>query len=369
MKTALVIAPTLVPRWNDLVGALRKDAILVISSDRSSEYTDLYVPQWFGRLVKRMRRPALYCPNPLALYCLVKREKIERIVTWADGSHISALFVMLIARRLGIPYEIRAAQNIPDAVPAPFCWYAPSVIRNAARLYSVAPPSTAVAAPFVADKGRLLEIGNGFDDTIFSLTDKEQDLPAREIDAVFAGHLEPRKGIDLVAQTLRALFDEGRINRAAIVGKGPSETQITKLLGPELAGNRLERYHWLSREELAGLFRRSRLLLMPSRSNVSDDLGTGKLLAIPWTEQFGRVCVEAQACGTVPIVSGVGGLPFAVGQGGIVVDCATTERLTRAASDLLDDPDRLAEMRQLALQNAQRFTLSNIAAAMVRAPK
>lgn len=91
--------------------------------------------------------------------------------------------------------------------------------------------------------------------------------------------------------------------------------------------------------DIRGVFRRTRVLLAPSR----------------WEEAWGRVASEAQ-CSGIPVVgSNRGGLPEAIGPGGVVLDAeAPAADWAAAVRGLWSDPARHAAAAQAALDHAAR---------------
>jgi D-inositol-3-phosphate glycosyltransferase len=81
------------------------------------------------------------------------------------------------------------------------------------------------------------------------------------------------------------------------------------------------------------------------------------LVAVPsYSESFGLVAVEAQACGTPVVAAAVGGLPVAVadGRSGTLVDGHDPQRWAAAIADLLDaDADALS---RAAIDHAGQFS-------------
>jgi glycosyltransferase involved in cell wall biosynthesis len=57
-----------------------------------------------------------------------------------------------------------------------------------------------------------------------------------------------------------------------------------------------------------------------------------------WREQFGRMLVEAMACGVPVVASDSGEIPHVVGDAGIVLPEADVEAWTRALEQLIGDP-------------------------------
>jgi glycosyltransferase involved in cell wall biosynthesis len=85
------------------------------------------------------------------------------------------------------------------------------------------------------------------------------------------------------------------------------------------------------------LYRRARLLLVPSQ----------------WPETWGRVVNEAQINAIPVVASNRGGLPEAVGSGGVILDWqAPTAAWVAAVGRLWDEPDWYAEMARRARARA-----------------
>jgi glycosyltransferase involved in cell wall biosynthesis len=63
-----------------------------------------------------------------------------------------------------------------------------------------------------------------------------------------------------------------------------------------------------------------------------------------WAEQFGRVLIEAMACGVPPVCSSSGAMPGVVADAGIVFPEGDVAGLHRALAEALQ-PERAAELR------------------------
>ncbi|MBL7222639.1 MAG: glycosyltransferase family 4 protein [Candidatus Brocadiae bacterium] len=100
----------------------------------------------------------------------------------------------------------------------------------------------------------------------------------------------------------------------------------------------VEHLGWL--DDMRGAYCRSRVLLGPSI----------------WPEPFGRVFVEAGANGIPSVASARGGIPEAVGDGGILIDDIRNTDAWVAALRRLDDPTLYADLAAKARANAARFT-------------
>lgn len=95
-------------------------------------------------------------------------------------------------------------------------------------------------------------------------------------------------------------------------------------------------------ERMSEVYRRTAVLLAPSRV----------------VETFGRVALEAAANGIPVVASRSGGLPEAVGDGGVLVDPdATPETWASAVEGLLADPERRAALGAAGLAHAAEPSL------------
>ena len=79
-----------------------------------------------------------------------------------------------------------------------------------------------------------------------------------------------------------------------------------------------------------------------------------------YSESFGLVAVEAQACGTPVVAASVGGLRTAVRHGisGLLIDSHDPARYARAVRDLIAEPAALARLSRGAREHASRFSWS-----------
>ena len=89
--------------------------------------------------------------------------------------------------------------------------------------------------------------------------------------------------------------------------------------------------------EMRSVYRQTRLLIAPSR----------------WEEGFGMVALEAQSCGIPVIASRRGGLPEAVGDGGLLIDdYRNVEAWVRAIDSVLGEPTRYQDYAERARRHA-----------------
>lgn len=101
--------------------------------------------------------------------------------------------------------------------------------------------------------------------------------------------------------------------------------------------------------------------LRPRTSDMKSVYGQAKMLLAPsiWQEAWGRVATEAQFCGIPVIGSTRGGLPEAIGPGGVVLPAeAPVERWATEVRRLWDDRETYARLSGAAYSHARRPEIS-----------
>jgi glycosyltransferase involved in cell wall biosynthesis len=119
---------------------------------------------------------------------------------------------------------------------------------------------------------------------------------------LFVGRLVSVKGADLGVEALRRLRGRGVDTTLTICGDGPERDALERQVRDADLEDAITFEGWTEPEDLAAHYRRSDLLLVPSRY-----------------EPFGIVALEAIASGCPVVAAETGGLPEAVGDCGLLV--------------------------------------------------
>jgi len=146
----------------------------------------------------------------------------------------------------------------------------------------------------------------------------------------FVGRIAPGKGVETLLHALCRLPDP-RV-RAVIIGDGP-EAKTLKVRATQMGlDSRLTWTGYVPHEQMPRVYRTMDVLAVPSRS-------------LPrWREQFGRVVVEALACGVPVVTSDSGELPRLVSAtgGGWTFPEGDASSLAGLLGQLARHPDMLA---------------------------
>ena len=205
-----------------------------------------------------------------------------------------------------------------------------------------------------ADPSRIDVVHPGVDLEMFTPGDKRAaraalGLAADEQVLAFVGRIQPLKAPDILLRAAAKLPGA----RVVIAG-GPSGSGLRAPEGLVGLADELgiaERVTFLppqSREDLVSVYRAADIVAVPS-----------------YSESFGLVAVEAQACGTPVVAAAVGGLPVAVRDGvtGTLVDGHDVDDWAHAMGDLLQrGPDTMATA---AAQHAATFSWAHTVDALL----
>ena len=205
---------------------------------------------------------------------------------------------------------------------------------------------------YQADPARIDVVHPGVDLDVFRPGDRQAargalGLPLDEHVVAFVGRIQPLKAPDIL---LRAAARLWRVR--IVVAGGPSGSGLAapdSLVGLAEELGITERVTFLppqSRTDLARLFQAADLVAVPS-----------------YSESFGLVAVEAQACGTPVVAAAVGGLPVAVRDGisGTLVSGHDVDQWADAIDNLLrlGASPRAWVMSRSAAEHAATFSWEN----------
>jgi len=161
----------------------------------------------------------------------------------------------------------------------------------------------------------------------------------------FLGRFVHEKGVEMLCQALDKTHQPFRV---LFVGGGPMEKQLLEW------GAR-----YSSQVRVATGVQHNQV---PDYLNAMDLICAPSLTTKRWREQFGRMIIEAFACGTPVIASNSGEIPYVVGDAGIVFDEANPSELTTALNTLLADHTARRTLAEKGLERAHRlFSWSKIA--------
>jgi glycosyltransferase involved in cell wall biosynthesis len=244
-----------------------------------------------------------------------------------------------------MPVVMYTAQNVDKRFPPPFAQYERSAHRRIAALY----PCSAQAASVARGKGfdGLIEVlPLGYDEAAFAPGKQSPD--DSELVLALVGRLVPEKGVTDAIQILASVH-KTRPARLIIVGSGPEERPARTLAAGLGVADRVQVAPWQSSGELAAMYRKAHVVLVPSRPTAT------------WVEQFGRVIVEAQASGAVVAGYASGSIPEVAGDAAVLTEVGGVSELAKRIVELAADPGDFARRRELGIAQSATGTWTCVA--------
>ena len=324
-----VIAPIGIPPW-PLSRHSRYAALLSRPKEEHWRTLTVHRPRFpiFPRLCARLHVAAMtraIWPLVRDLHARAAFDVIDASFFYPDGP-----VARRIARRLGIPYSVKArGSDIHHWGRAPATRKA---VRGAAAdaagllAVSAAMRRSMVALGMDADKIRVHYTGVDLDR--FAPLDRDEAKARFSLSGpvvLCVGHIIERKGQELLVRALPALPGVTLI----LAGQGPAASRLETLAQELGVGDRLGILGSVPHDQLPALYNAADVMALPSASEG---------LANAW--------VEALACGTPILISDVGGarelLTEAAGAAGRIVE-RTPEAIAAALGEMLAQmPDRTA---------------------------
>jgi len=163
----------------------------------------------------------------------------------------------------------------------------------------------------------------------------------------YVGRLVPEKGVDLFIAALQGLKG---VWRATILGSGPERERL--IVQAQSAGldERIEFRAPLPSTEMPAFYQTVHILVLPSRTQAN------------WMEQFGRVLIEAMACGVVAVGATSGEIPAVIGDAGRVFPEADVPAFREQLAQLITDPVLRETLAQAGRERVlSQFTQRHIA--------
>ncbi|MCS7055502.1 MAG: glycosyltransferase [Thermoflexales bacterium] len=236
-------------------------------------------------------------------------------------------------------------QNIRRRYPPPFSWMERDVLRRSDAAVAGSQAARAVwqAKGFTRPIHVIPQFG--VDEDIFAPAKARGDHSAFVIG--YAGRLVREKGVDVLIRAFARLPSSARL---VIAGAGSELPALRALAEQVQVAGRVEFRPPLPSTRMPEFYRALDAFVLPSRT-------------LPhWKEQFGRVLIEAMACGTPVIASRCGEAPNVVGDAGLTFAEEDDEALAEHLMTLLAQPHLRAELsRRGRARVLACFTMRHIA--------
>ncbi len=232
--------------------------------------------------------------------------------------------------------------NIPRTHPFPFKQFRTYTLRNTD--HAVARQTEGINVLRAKGyPGPVDVVGNAVDADLFRPLDKEACRRALGVSGFvvgYVGRLIEAKGLMDIVEALPGSPADLTL---VFVGTGPFQEALqTRVAQLGMAA----KVRFLPPRKMADL---------PQVMNAFDALLLVSRTTTTWKEQFGRVIIEAQACGTPVIGSDSGAIPEVIDRGGLVVREGHAADIASAIRRLKENPALARETGQLGRQQVEKL--------------
>ena len=257
---------------------------------------------------------------------------------------------MRLARRAGARTLFFSWQNLARRYPPPFSWIEQWVLHKAD--YGLV--GNQEAAEIWRAKGYTGPLKVlpqfGVDPDFFSpgAVERPADQP---FTIGYAGRLVPEKGLDLLIEAAYQLPGRWVLR---LLGSGPEEAVLREMAGVYNISGSVSIEPPVGSTQMPEFYRGLDAFVLPSRTRRN------------WKEQFGRVLIEAMACGVPVVGAESGAIPEVIGDAGLTFPEDDDETLAEHLYALSAHPALRASLAEQGRQRVlDHFTQARIAAETV----
>ncbi len=348
-----------------VVGAYQRKAEL-LGAEPGIALTVAVPPLWRdGDLVRRLERrhtrgyrlvvTPIVRPGDFHLHCyprfgaVLDRARPDLVHVDEEPYNLATFLALRASLRRGARTLFFTWQNLARRYPPPFAWFERFAYRRAGGAIA----GSRTAAEVLRAKGyagRLWTIPQfGVDPDEFHPPAERGADETHDLRVGYAGRLVAAKGVDVALAAVAGLGpDVGW--RLDIVGDGPERPALEAAAAAAGVADRVRFQPWLASGAMPDFYRGLDVLVLPSRSTPS------------WIEQFGRVLIEAMACGVVCVGSDSGEIPHVIGDAGSVVPEGDVGALRAALARLAASPDLRRDLAAAGRARVlARFTMARVA--------
>jgi glycosyltransferase involved in cell wall biosynthesis len=318
--------------WRDEYGAVQ------LNAGASSAYRVVSAP-----LIGRPNDPhrALYRSLTFAL----QQIKPDLIHAEEEPDSLTGLQIA-VARRFLAPHA-QLLWHTWQNINRPKSWYVQTVtnfnLHQAAAILCANQEAAEVLRQMKYTRPTPVIPPQGVDAAIFHPI--ESRTPHARFTIGFVGRFVPEKNIDLLLTAVQQLAQPVRVH---LIGNGLQRAQLEEQARSLNAETSF--IEPVPLDQLAALYQRLDVLVLPSRTTPV------------WKEQFGRVLIEAMACGVPVVGSDSGAIPEVIGDAGLIFPEGDTSALADCLRRLIDSPQLCAELAQRGLARVQaHYTQERIA--------
>ena len=288
-----------------------------------------------------------------ALRRLVRDGEFDVVHAWEEPYIYAGYQIARSLKGTASRFCFRTAQSYSKHLPPPFRHFERVTLDRSqawiagGRLVFEAMRSRG----YPADLGRVLTLA--VDTSVFTCPDHTRRTSLQERLRLhpptigYIGRLTSDKGLRILMRAMDRVGGD-RPWSLLLLGSGPMKSEILRWA---------EKRGWCGRVRVA----------LAKHDEVPDYLAAMDLLVAPsqttrhWKEQFGRMLIEAFACGVPVIASDSGEIPYVVGDDGRIVPEKEVEAWAKTIDELLRRPELGTELVRKGLEHCLNYSVPTVA--------
>jgi glycosyltransferase involved in cell wall biosynthesis len=274
---------------------------------------------------------------------LIGRTRPDIVHVDEEPYNLATFFGVRAAARSSLPSLFFSWQNLVRRYPPPFAQMEHTVFRLASHALAGTDAVASVLRAKGYRKGVSVVPQFGVNPDVVH----PDSRPHEGFVIGFLNRLIPAKAPILSLHALEMLPSDSRL---CVVGDGPLRPHLEREVERRGLGKRVSIRSRAPSAEIPDLMRGLDVVILPS------------LTTARWKEQFGRVLIEAMACGVPVVGSDSGEIPAVIGDAGLIVPEGDARALAAALQRVYDDCALRKDLsRRGRLRVLQHFTHARIA--------
>ena len=230
-------------------------------------------------------------------------------------------------------------QNIYRKLPVPFESFRRFTVRNADFLIGRSNEAVEVMRRH-GYSGPAAVVPNGVDAGMFTPAAATGKAADPTFLVGYAGRLVEEKGLGDLVDAIALCPANVQLT---LIGDGPFKSELQQRIVKTNLAHRVRISPGVPLAQLPDWMRSLNAFALPSRTTRT------------WKEQFGRVIIEAHACGIPVIGSDSGAIPEVIGNAGLVAKEGDPQSLAAAITKLAENRDLAAEMGRIGRQRVESW--------------
>ena len=325
------------PQWKE------GGRVVKAETQRYQNIKTISLPVFFGEVA------SIHFYNPFLLKKIVKSFAPDIVYVEEEPWSFAALQLLLLSRRNNMKFIFFTWENL---------WRQYNMISERVLSYVLRYANGAVAGneeakEILRKRGFSRPVSvfpqYGIDPEVFQ---QRQNIP-HEISALqkplvaYVGRLVHEKNIDILLHAVARIHKEIQL---LIIGDGPEKGHLIALTHRLAIQARVKFINAVPYDDV------------PRYLNALDIVVLSSMTTPGWKEQFGRILVEAMACGVAVIGSDSGSIPWVIGDAGLIFKEGEVESLVIQLETLLHNDDQRKALGEKGRKRAQQcFTNAVIA--------